>query len=263
MDKDLQKTIKSAVGALTILMLLATIALIVKIATDFNWVSRDDYNTITVDGDSEIYATPDIATISFGAQAENKDLTQAQADVEKVVSGAIDEIVSAGISKDDIKTTYYNSYPRYDYNRKCDTYGCENGDRVLLGYEVSQTVSVKVRDLDKVSAILGILGKAKVSDISGPNFDIEDRDALVQQAREEAIKEAKEKAKGLAKDLGVHLGKIVSFYEGGYGVPMYAAGGDMAMSVTKDSREEATVSPTIPEGQNRIYSSVSIVYKIK
>lgn len=263
MDKDLQKTIKSGVGAFTLLMLILCVFVVLQIATNLDFVNQNDYNTITVEGDAEIFAAPDIATISFSVSAEDKELAAAQEKVDEVVSGAIEKIEALDVDKKDIKTTYYNSYPRYDYKRVCNQFGCEEGERELLGYEVSQSITVKVRDLDNVSGVLNEVGKLNVTNVSGPNFDIEDRDALVQDARQEAIKEAKEKAKVLAKDLGVRLGKIVSFYEGGYGAPMYArAEMDMAMEEGAMSSNSKAVT-TIPEGENRIYSNISIVYKIK
>lgn len=254
MDKTLNKTIKTATLALTLLFVLLSILVAIKIAEGFNIVDENDYNTITVEGDHEMYATPDIATITFSARSENSDLTKAQSDTESVISLATNAIKSLGIEEKDIKTSYYNASPRYEYSPK-------TGERKLTGYEVNQSVIIKVRDLSKASNVIGALGSSGASDIGGPNFEIEDKDLLVQDARKEAIKEAKEKARVLADELGVNLGRIVSYYDGdsggGYG-PVYAESKTYAMA-----DEARVVAPTLSEGQNRIYSSVSIVYKIK
>ncbi len=266
MDQTLQKTIKNAVGAFTLVLLLVGVFMVIKIADGFNVIDENSYNTITVEGDHEVFAAPDIATISFGARSEEKELTDAQANVEKTISAAITAIKTLGVDEKDIKTTYYNSFPVYKYNDKCTDYGCQSGERVLTGYEVSQTVSITIRDLDKVSGVLAAAGNAGASDMNGPSFDIENRDELMQEARKEAIKEAKEKAKVLANELDVNLGKIVSYYDGGNGYPMpyMAKGGDMDASYAREEAQTAPAfDPTIPEGQNRIYSSVSIVYKIR
>lgn len=255
MDKTLNKTIKTAILALTFLLVLLAIFVAIKIAEGFNFVDENDYNTITAQGDYEIYAAPDIATVTFRAHSENSDLIKAQAEVEAVVSSATESIKTLGIEEKDIKTSYYNASPRYEYSPK-------TGERKLTGYEVDQSVMIKIRDLSKTSNVIGALGKAGVSDIGGPNFEIEDKDALMQDARKEAIKEAKEKAKILAEELGVKLGKIVSYNDGnsyrGY-EPMYAET-KMSYAVANDTQ---AVAPTLSEGQNLIYSSVSIVYKIK
>jgi uncharacterized protein YggE len=213
--------------------------------------------TITVDGDSEVFAAPDIASVSFSATNTSKDMKTAQAEVEKNSSTAIDAVKALGIDPKDIQTTYYNAYPQYDY--KCGQFGCSGSNGTIVGYQVTQTTSVKIHDLSKVSSVLAAVGGAHVSDIQGPNFDIEKKDELQKQARAEAIKEAKEKAKVLANQLGVHLGGIVSFTEGGQGGgPIMYMKAQSAMDA-----EGTTPAPTIETGQNRIYSSVSIVYKIR
>lgn len=267
MDQTLQKNIKNAVIALTAVLVLVTIFLVLKVAGEFNVIDENDYNTITVEGDHEVFAAPDIATVSFSVRAENLDLVKAQEQAEKSAAAAISALKNLGIEEKDIQTSYYNASPRYEWDQKCGQFGCETGERKLVGYEVNETVTVKVRDLTKVSGAIGALGGAKVTDIQGPNFDIENRDELVQEARREAIKEAKAKAKVLADDLGVNLGKIVSYYDGGYGYPMpYMAKGGMDADMTvreEMAQSSPAANPTISEGENRIYSSVSIVYKIR
>lgn len=267
MDHTLQKTIKNAVIALTAVLVLVALFLVMRVADLVGVSNENEYNTITVEGDHEVFAAPDIATVSFSVRAENLDLVKAQEQAETSAASAIAGLKNLGIDEKDIQTTYYNASPRYEWDQKCGQYGCETGERKLVGYEVNETVTIKIRDLSKVSGAIGALGGAKVSDIQGPNFDIENRDELVQEAREVAIKEAKEKAKVLAKELGVRLGKIVSYYDGGYGYPMpyMAKGGmDADMAVREEMAQSApAANPTISEGENRIYSNVSIVYKIR
>lgn len=264
MEQSMQKTIKGAVGVMTLLIMLVAVFMVIKIFKEVNVVDANEGDTITVSGDSEIFAKPDIASVTFSVRTEDVDLIKAQADAEAKIAVAIKSIKDSGVDEKDIQTTYYNASPRYEWDQKCGQYGCDSGERKLVGYEVNESVSVKVRDLTKASSIIGLLGTAKVTDIQGPNFDIEDRDALMEDARKEAIKEAKDKAQVLAKELGVNLGKIIAFNDGGnggYPMPMYAkAEMDMAMN---ESSAGASVAPTLAEGQNRIYSSVSITYKIK
>jgi uncharacterized protein YggE len=254
MDKYIKKLAKVA----TLTLLVVSVFVVIKVVKEFK-TDNGAVNTITVDGDSETFASPDIATVSFGVSATNKDLNTAQGEVEKNSSTAIEAVKDLGIDAKDIQTTYYNANPQYDY--KCGQYGCGGGNGTLIGYQVTQTTTVKIRDLSKVSEIIGALGASKVSDIQGPNFDIENKDALQEQARAEAIKEAKAKAEVLAKDLGVHLGRIVSYNDNNSGGPIMYAKSMMLDSASGNAPE--AVSPTIETGQNRIYSSVTIVYKIK
>jgi uncharacterized protein YggE len=253
----MDQSIKNLAGVATLVLMLGAVFLGVQVVKSFKTSDDSVQNTITVEGSSEVFAVPDIATISFGASAKNKDMKAAQAEVEANSSKAIEAVKALGIDAKDIQTTYYNAYPEYDY--KCGQFGCAGSNGNLIGYQVSQTTTVKIRDLAKVSQVLGVVGSAKVSDIQGPNFDIENKDALQAEARKEAIKEAKEKAKVLADQLGVRLVRIVSFNEGGYGGPIMYAKTEMAM----DTRSAGNVAPTIETGQNKISSNVSIVYRVK
>ena len=103
------------------------------------------------------------------------------------------------------------------------------------------------------------LGATGVSNLSGPNFTIDDEDGLKAQARKKAIDDAREKAEALAEDLGVRLGRIASFSEGGgYGAPMYY-GKDM---MAEQSAAGNAVRAELPKGENTISSDVTITYEI-
>ena len=116
----------------------------------------------------------------------------------------IKDLKGLDIEKEDITTTSYNIYPRYDYN---------SGKQTLRGYEVSQNVSVKIRDLEKVSDVLSLVSKNNLNQVGGLNFTFDDPEELKQEARVLALGNATEKAEALADVAGVKLGKIVSFSE--------------------------------------------------
>lgn len=257
MDIKTQDSIKKALGALTGFLAIMTLFVILKGVQSLKTAEVSADNTITVTGDADVFAVPDIATISFGVQATDKDVKSAQGKVEAVIAKAVASLAAAGVEKKDVQTTNYSANPQYEWG-KCSDSNCINNQR-LVGYQVNETITVKVRNLDKVSDVLGIVGNAGVSDIQGPNFSVENRDALVEQARAEAIKEAKAKAKVLADNLGVSLGHIVQFYDtASTPVPYYAK--EMSLDAGNQS---APIAPTIEQGENKITSSVSIVYKIK
>ncbi len=129
----------------------------------------------------------------------------------------------------------------------------------MTGYEASESITVKVRNTDNVGKIMQGLGTIGVSNLSGPNFTIDNPDALQTQARKLAIDDAKSKAQVLAKDLGVSLGKIESFSDSSGGYPiMYAQ--NAVMSAGAVSKAAPAV---IPAGQNTISSDVTITYEIK
>jgi uncharacterized protein YggE len=259
MDKSLQDTIKKALGIFTLFLMLVSVFIVIQIISGSG--KNRDYDTITVDASAEAFASPDIADVSFSIRKENKDLSVAQGEAEVLVGGALSSLKALGIEDKDIKTSYYSANPRYEYGKEiCLVYRCDEGERALVGYEVNQTINVTVRNLDNVGKVLAALGSAKVTDIYGPNFRIENEDSIKEKVREEAIAKAKAKAKTLAKNLDVRIVGIENFSEG-YGGGIYYAKGvavaeDMAMT-------SAPTDITLPQGENKIITSVTITYRVR
>ncbi|MEK7118618.1 MAG: SIMPL domain-containing protein, partial [Patescibacteria group bacterium] len=177
-----------------------------------------------------------------------------------------DFLTGAGSLEKDIKTTGYNLYPKYEWQEQrivCIAYPCDQppGKQVLMGYEVTQSVEVKIRVLDDAGKILGGLSDNGATNLSGLNFLVENEDAVQATAREAAIGKAKAKAAKLADDLGVSLVRIVSFNEGGNYPIYYGRGGMEAKLMSSDAGISAPAD--IPAGENKYSSSVTIVYEIK
>ncbi|HEY4489676.1 MAG TPA: SIMPL domain-containing protein [Candidatus Paceibacterota bacterium] len=226
-------------------------------------------NVITVEGSGEVFAPPDIAEFNFSVNSEGKDIKEAQSKVTTKIDAAVKSLKDAGVLEKDIKTTDYNAYPKYEYSQSvCPAVSsisgapvyCPPGKQVLVGYEVNQTISVKVRKVDDAGKLLELVANAGVTNVSGLSFTIDDEEKLQRQARQMAIDEAKEKAKVLAKDLGVRLVRIVSFNESGnYPTPIYF-GREAAMGMGGDAQVKA---PSVPTGENKITSNVTITYEIR
>lgn len=228
-----------------------------------------DENTISVSGTAEVNAVPDVATFSFTVKETAKVIKDAQDVISQKVSTILDGLDDAGVDEKDIKTQSYTMYPKYEWvkvksqeNVALDGtvfYPGNNNKQVQTGFDVSQNVTVKLRDFDKVPEVLELFATAGVENLNGPNFEIDEPEALQEEAREMAIDEAKEKAQRLAKDLGVKLGKIVSFNEGsrGYSPQYYAKSANMAFDAV------AEYAPELPVGENVVNANVTIVYTIK
>lgn len=204
-------------------------------------------NTISVAGEGKVVAKPDIGQVSLSVISDAATVAAAQKDNTDKMNKITKAMKEAGIKEEDLKTTSYNISPRYQYSV---------GKSTIIGYEVSQTLEVKIRNLDKVGDILGKAAAAGANQVGALNFTFDDPEKLNSEARQKAITQAKQKAKDLASGLGVGLGKVVSFSENfvGQPVPMYASdmlgkggGGDV---------------PEIQTGQNEIQVSVSISYEI-
>ncbi len=249
------KNHKCAHIAVSILVILIAIFLVKGI---FNCGGREnkntDQNTIVVSGKGELAVKPDIATVSFSVMEENKDVSYASDAVNTKIAKIMSTLKVDGVDEKDIKTTDYSIYPRYNYvNAQMYPY---NGTQVLAGYDVTQSIEVKIKDLSKAGKIITDLGTLNVTNMSGLNFTEDKYDDLVRQARDEAIADARSQAQSLAKSLGVKLGKIVSYSEGS--TPIY-----YGMGVSNAAPMMTKSEAVLPTGENKITSNVSVTYEIK
>ena len=210
-------------------------------------------NTITVSGTGEVYAKPDLALTSFSVITEKKKIAEAMAENTTKMNTVIDSIKEQGVEAKDLKTTKFNIYPRYEWQKETQFY--PNGRRILVGYEVRQSLEIKIRDMEKIGTIIQKATNAGANQVGDLRFTIDDEDEIKKQAREQAIDKAKDKAKELASQLGVKLVRIVNFNEKGI-VPRYYA---FEESVTMDAGDEA---PQIETGENKIEVNVNITYEI-
>jgi len=234
----------------------------------YQFIGRDvpgEMTTINVTGEGRAFATPDIAIVNFSVVQESKT----QAEAREIVDGKMRDILAflkeSGIEEKDIKTTGYNLYPKYEWQESrvvCITYPCPQppGKQVLLGYEVSQSVEVKVRKIDDAGKVVGGLAEKGATNMYGPSFTVDEPESVRAEARKEAIEKAKAKAEQLADDLGVDLVRIVSFSEGGVYPYAYGRGGGEKL-MAQDAY--APVPAELPVGENEFNSSVTLVYEVR
>lgn len=241
--------------------LLALVAVVyVAILARNAWKSHDyigrptaQRDTITIAGEGKVTAVPDIAIISVGVQTEKPKVGDAQAENTKKMDAIIEKIKSFGVAKEDIKTSNYSIYPMYDY---------VNGRQVQRGYQVMQSVEVKIRNLDSIGDILAAAGSLGANSVGGVSFTIDKPEKLQDEARLKALEAAKTKAEALATAAGVKLGKIVSFSEsvsgGRYPMP-YSSYKDMAYGI---GGGEAVSAPSIESGSQDVVVDVNVSYEI-
>ncbi len=261
-----QKTVKTA-GI--IFIAFATLFLFVlTIGTVRSWNESDsataDRPQITVSGMGEVTKVPDIAEFNFTVQEEGKTTKEAQDKATAKANAAIKYLRDSKIEDKDIKTVGYNVNPKYEYRTTSCIAGvpCVPGTQVLTGYEVSQSVQVKVRDTEQAGTILSGIGNLAVSNVSGLNLTIDDKTELEREARQKAIDDAEAKARALAGDLDVRLVRITNFQENINGGPIYYAKTEV-MNQAMDSRGAAAPAPQLPGGENTITSNVTITYEIR
>lgn len=262
METNKQYLIKGG-AILAILLSLYVAVLSIKEWKSIRYIGGENsQGYITVTGTGEAVAVPDLATFSFSATEVAKTVNVARDAATLSINKAIDILKKANIAESDIKTTGYSIAPKYEYSTgDCNIYRCAGGKQIFIGYEVSQTVQVKVRDLNKVGQLFADISASGVKNIGDIAFSVESQELLKSQARDEAITKARKQADDLADSLGVKLVRISSFNEGGvYPMPFYAKGGDM-MEVAAPSM--ANQAPTVPVGEQKIVSNVSITYQIR
>lgn len=259
------------VKTLTVLLFAGTLYLIALFANEVKEWSTigagiTPQATINVSGEGEVFAVPDIAEFSFSVMKEAKTVPEAQKASAELSNAIIEYLKGAGIEEKDIKTLNYSVNPKYEWMSTrvltpCPAGGyCPpQGKQVITGYEVNQTVSVKVRKVDDAGTLLSGVGEKGATNVSGVEFTIDNPDAIQREARQKAIEKAQAKAAELAKDLGVKLIRVISFNESGAPGPIFFAK-EMAFGMGGDS---AASAPDITPGENKITSNVSITYEIR
>jgi hypothetical protein len=215
-------------------------------------------NTITVSATGEVYSKPDLALTSFSVVTTAKTVADALAENTQKMNAVIEAVKAQGVEDKDLKTVSFNIYPKYEwYNANTCLTPCPNGRQVLVGYEVSQSLQVKIRDLTKVGAVIETAAQEGANQISGLQFTIDNEDALQKEAREKAILEARTKAKELAKELDVRLGRVTNFSEAS-SYPYYYRT-EAAIPSAKGGGDGLAIET----GENKIEVSVTITYEIR
>lgn len=271
----------AAVGVLTLFLIVKTMSEIKMYSTIGDNPMNSVQNVISVTGKSDMDVMPDVTTFEWSVEADGKTSEESQSKSAKINNKAIALVKEKGIKEADIKTTGLNTYPKYETSYK----GCVvpmsvkegvsgmtvtsptimppcNTESVISGYTTSQSVRVKVRDVNKNQKLVGelVAGLATVGvRVSTPNNTIDDVDSYKRVVRNEAILKARQEAEVLAQSLGVKLVRITSFNEnGGGGYYPYAD----YMSA-RPMMEKSAVVPDLPTGTNKVSSEVTLTYQIK
>jgi len=253
-------------GIATLFLLVATVFLATLFVKELGAKDSDSMPSISVTGSGEVYAVPDVAMITFSIKEEGKTSKESTDKMAVKEAKALEFLKSKGIAEKDIKTLWFNTYPKYEYVKStnvCTPEWCppNSGNQEIVGYEANETIQVKVRKTDIAGELISGIAGVGIGEVNGPEFSVDDPDALREEARKLAIEEAKEKAKVLGKDLDVRLVRIISYSEGGDYPVYYGMGGDSEMRM--NVKAESAPAPNISEGEQKIISNVTIVYEIR
>ncbi len=203
---------------------------------------------VTLNVTESVEAAPDVATVGTGvqtrAQTAQAAMQQNAAQTEKLIAA----LAKAGIAKADIQTSGINLSAQYDYNNRDNQ---PQGPR-FIGYEASNQLTVKLRDITRVGASLDAMVAAGATNISGPNFSIDDPSPLLVQARGTALNSAKAQADFYAQAAGYRTARLVSISENN-------SGGHPPMPiVTTAARFKADAAPMTPVEPGQVSASVTL-----
>lgn len=238
---------------LAALGILAVTAIVVVALAKANQINNQD--RFSVVGSGTVYAKADIANIQVGLKTgTQKTAAAATVDSTSKMNNIIQALKKLGIDEKDIQTSSYNLNPVYNWTN-------QKGQE-LIGYEVTQNLTLKIRDLTKIGDVISKTTEQGANQIGNISFTIDDEFALKNQARELAIQKAKEKADLIAKQTGMRLGEVKSVYENSDPVPSPISYTNAKMDLSAGSGG-GVVSPEIQTGQNEIKVDVTLVYEVK
>ena len=202
---------------------------------------------VTLNVTETVEAAPDIAIVGTGVQTRSPSATQAMQENAAKMEKLIAALVKAGIAKKDVQTSGINLSAQYDYNNQP---GQPIGPK-FLGYEASNQLSVKLRDVKKVGSLLDTLVAAGATSVNGPSFSIDNPAPLLVQARAAAIKSANAQADFYAQAMGYRTARLVSLSESN-------SGGMPPVPMMAQARFKADSLAATPVEPGQVVSSVSL-----
>jgi uncharacterized protein len=198
---------------------------------------------ITVSGTSQVAGTPDTLMLSMSVTAQAGTISKAMDQANGAASRVYAALKSGGVAAKDLQTTNLQVQPNYSYP--------SNGNPVLDGYVVSESLSAKLRDLRRAGGLISAATAAggNAARVDGIGLDLEDTGSLVSAARDKAVADARSKAEQYAKAVGRPLGPVTTLSETvaqptpvDYSVRMTASAAEKAVPIQAGSQ---TVSVTV------------------
>lgn len=198
---------------------------------------------VTVTGEATVAVAPDAAVIRIGVTSQDKTAREASEANAKQMTAVLAAIKDTGIADRDVQTSRLSLQPQYDPNK--------SGTARLTGFQATNQVTVRIRDIDKLPVFLDRAIAAGANEMSGIEFVISEQSKLLDRARDDAIADARRKAELYAQAAGSKLGPVVSITEEGSAAqprPMQAM--------------RAGAVPIAP-GEQTLRATVTVSYELK
>ena len=206
-----------------------------------------DGTLLSVSSRAEARKAPDIATFSAGVVTQAADGNAALRQNAEQMNRVLAAIKAAGVADKDVQTSGISLNPQYRYE--------ENQPPRITGYQASNTVNVKLREVAKMGKVLDALVASGANQVNGPSFGIDDPEPLYDRARLDALKAARARAETYAGALGVRVRRIVSISEGGAVMPSPMP--RMAMM-----KAEAYDSTPVAAGESSVSVNLDVVFEL-
>jgi uncharacterized protein YggE len=223
---------------------------------DIRFFSASDGSQQTgvwVTGTGKVTVVPDIAILTLGVEAQASTVMEAQGDAATAMTEVMAVLTESGIAEKDIQTRWYSISP---VTKWIDDYQ----EQITIGYRVTNTVTAKVRDIDKTGTIIDAVTTVggDLTRVQSISFTVDDTDAYYDEARQEAILDAMAKAEQMASVANVTLGKPIYISEMSSPVP------PIPYPARDYSYDEAVGATTpISAGEMEISITVQMVYALQ
>lgn len=207
---------------------------------------------IVVTGEGEATARPDMAVLTLAVMREADTAREAMTGVNEDMAKVIAAMKEAGIEARDLQTSGLQINPRYHYPSSS---GGEGRPRID-GYQVTNTLTVRVRDIEKVGEVIDRSVTLGVNQGGGIRFTNDDPEPILTEARKRAVENAAAKARTLAEAAGVALGPVLEISEQSFTPPPMPY---MARAAAQDMAEKAPIEA----GENAYRVSVTVTYRLE
>lgn len=206
--------------------------------------------TLSISAEGSVNREPDIAFLNAGVQTQGDTAQAAMSANATAMNGVFDALAAANVDRKDMQTSNFSLQPQYDYSNR------SNGEPPrLTGYQASNQLTVRVRDLDNLGQTMDALVGAGGNTFSGLRFALEDDRAAKNAARDIAMKEAISRAELYAAASGYEVARVVTISESGGYSPQ-----PMAMMAQARSVESAT---PIASGEVGYSVSVNVTFELR
>ena len=215
---------------------------------------------IWVSGEGTVSLEPDLALLNIGVESMKSTVAEARDEAARAMDAIVKVLSAQGVEDRDIQTRFFNISPRYEFREVIDE-GFRTNRRVLVGYQVSNTVAIKIRDLDATGDIIDevVAAGGDAVRINGISFTVEDPKPFMAQLREDAVKDALTKAEHFASLTKVSLGRLVFISESGGSIPQ-ARGFEGGFALAEAA--PAFQSTSISGGELELRMRVQVVFDI-